>query len=400
MCPPPASSAPSKLSLLFKKKSKSNKDPHFVKFQTWSKQHPKRSLSTNGQDEQITDASLIHVAPPLVTGQQTHTRCKSIGSLVDPPSFQSSKSLEYEGLELVDKAGNILARYKLGNVIGKGHFGTVYRALDLISGKTVAIKQISLKDAREGDIEDMMQEASLLSSLTHPNIVKYEGFIQTEEHMNIALEFVENGSLLHTLKHFGGALPENLVAGYCYDILQGLAYLHQQDVVHCDLKAANILTTKTGDVKLSDFGVSLSLKLKDKDDDTIVSGTPFWMSPEVIELKGASVQSDIWSLGCTVIELCTGKPPYADLIAMTAMFKIVEEDCPPLPTNVSDVKKEAVHCILKLSITNPICYRIFWISLNSVSRRILSRDQEPFILYTTLGLLSIEPIQAMIIGTK
>ena len=131
ICPPPASSAPSKLSLLFKKKSKSNKDPHFVKFQTWSKQHPKRSLSTNGQDEQMswmhfleeeerdivpsimspvktrprssTDASLIHVAPPLVTGQQTHTRCKSIGSLIDPPSFQSSKSLEYEGLELVDK---------------------------------------------------------------------------------------------------------------------------------------------------------------------------------------------------------------------------------------------------------------------------------------------------------
>jgi serine/threonine protein kinase len=243
-----------------------------------------------------------------------------------------------------------------------------------MSGKTVAVKQINLKDSKKSDIEDMMQEAELLSSLTHTNIVKYEGFIQTKEHMNIVLEFVENGSLLNTLKSFGNNLPEHLVASYCHHILKGLAYLHERDVVHCDLKAANILTTKAGHVKLSDFGVSLNLKLKNHEDN-IVSGTPFWskvylkcliyylltiltVSPEVIELKGASVQSDIWycllfidinkrkilinnrrSLGCTIIELCTGKPPYAELITMTAMFKIVEDDSPPLPNDISDVRK-------------------------------------------------------------
>lgn len=160
-------------------------------------------------------------------------------------------------------------------MIGKGHFGTVFRALDLMTGKTVAIKQINVKDSRKSDIEDMMQEATLLSSLAHDNIVKYEGFIQTHEHMNIVLEFVENGSLLNTLKNFGNALPEHLVASYCHRILEGLDYLHKQDVVHCDLKAANILTTKDGDVKLSDFGVSLNLKLKNHED-SLVSGTPFW----------------------------------------------------------------------------------------------------------------------------
>lgn len=144
-----------------------------------------------------------------------------------------------------------------------------------MSGKTVAIKQISVLDSRKSDIEDMMQEAALLSSLGHTNIVKYEGFIQTEQHMNIVLEYVENGSLLNTLKSFGNALPEHLVASYCHHILEGLSYLHKQDVVHCDLKAANILTTKAGHVKLSDFGVSLNLKLKNHEDN-IVSGTPFW----------------------------------------------------------------------------------------------------------------------------
>ena len=82
--------------------------------------------------------------------------------------------------------------------------------------------------------------------------------------------------------------------------------------MHCDLKAANILTTKTGNVKLSDFGVSLNLRAMEREIKD-VAGTPNWMAPEVIELKGASTKSDIWSLGCTVIELLTGRPPYGDI---------------------------------------------------------------------------------------
>lgn len=389
----------SKLSLLFTKK----KEPHYVKFQTWSshhhhqssatitnlsttlskkksnhaspheenlfrspqptiteqewkhrpdaapplmikveKEHPKppphRQPHQQQRGRRRTDASLALPPPEIITTPKPqHSRCKSTGSSLDfiNKATAATTAMDDNILDQYEE-GNLIARYRLGNVIGKGHFGTVYRALDLMSGKTVAVKQINLKDSKKSDIEDMMQEAQLLHSLTHPNIVKYEGFIQTQHHMNIVLEFVENGSLLNTLKSFGNALPEHLVASYCRHILEGLAYLHERDVVHCDLKAANILTTKAGHVKLSDFGVSLNLKLKSHEDDNLVSGTPFWMSPEVIELKGASVQSDIWSLGCTVIELYTGKPPYADLITMTAMFKIVEDECPPLPSGISD----------------------------------------------------------------
>lgn len=82
--------------------------------------------------------------------------------------------------------------------------------------------------------------------------------------------------------------------------------------MHCDLKAANILTTKTGNIKLSDFGVSLNLRAMERELNN-VAGTPNWMAPEVIELKGASPKSDIWSLGCTVIELLTGRPPYGEI---------------------------------------------------------------------------------------
>jgi serine/threonine protein kinase len=179
------------------------------------------------------------------------------------------------------------------------------------------------------------------------------------------LEFVENGSLLSTLKSFG-SFPETLAAGYCTSILLGLQYLHDQNVVHCDLKAANLLTTTSGHVKLSDFGVSLNLGLKETEVG-VVAGTPNWskyrgwngrkinrltylalmiVAPEVIELKGASTKSDIWSLGCTIIELCTGKPPYSDLLPMTALFRIVEDDYPPIPDGLSQVNA-TIHQELK-----------------------------------------------------
>ena len=119
-------------------------------------------------------------------------------------------------------------------------------------------------------------------------------------------------------------------------ILQGLQYLHDQGVIHRDIKGANILTTKDGKVKLADFGVSTST-LAGADKEAQVVGTPYWMAPEIIQLSGATPASDIWSLGCTVIELLEGKPPYHKLAPMPALFAIVNDDHPPLPEGVSPV---------------------------------------------------------------
>lgn len=117
-------------------------------------------------------------------------------------------------------------------------------------------------------------------------------------------------------------------------VLHGLLYLHEQGVIHRDIKGANILTTKEGLVKLADFGVaSRTTGLSESS----VVGTPYWMAPEVIELSGATTASDIWSLGCTVIELLEGKPPYHNLQPMPALFRIVNDDHPPLPQGASPV---------------------------------------------------------------
>ncbi|KAI0579083.1 SPS1 Serine/threonine protein kinase [Pyrenophora tritici-repentis] len=233
-----------------------------------------------------------------------------------------------------DVAG--LKDYQLGDCLGKGAFGSVYRALNWGTGETVAIKQVRLENLGAADLKNMEMEIDLLKNLNHANIVKYHGFVRSSESLYIILEYCENGSLHSICKNFG-KFPENLVALYMSQVLHGLLYLHEQGVIHRDIKGANILTTKEGLVKLADFGVAT--KQSGLDQSSVV-GTPYWMAPEVIELSGATTSSDIWSLGCTVIELIEGKPPYHKLQPMQALFRIVNDEHPPIPGSASPLLRE------------------------------------------------------------
>ncbi|KAF1942386.1 hypothetical protein EJ02DRAFT_177182 [Clathrospora elynae] len=233
-----------------------------------------------------------------------------------------------------DVAG--LKDYQLGDCLGKGAFGSVYRALNWGTGETVAIKQVRLENLGAADLKNMEMEIDLLKNLNHPNIVKYNGFVRSSESLYIILEYCENGSLHSICKNFG-KFPENLVALYMSQTLHGLLYLHEQGVIHRDIKGANILTTKEGLVKLADFGVAT--KQSGLDQSSVV-GTPYWMAPEVIELSGATTASDIWSVGCTVIELIEGKPPYHKLQPMQALFRIVNDEHPPIPGSASPLLRE------------------------------------------------------------
>ncbi|KAG7088758.1 hypothetical protein E1B28_012724 [Marasmius oreades] len=236
--------------------------------------------------------------------------------------------------------------YQLGDSLGKGAFGQVYRALNWATGETVAVKEIQLSNIPKSDLGEIMSEIDLLKNLNHPNIVKYKGFVKTRDFLYIILEFCENGSLHGILKRFG-KFPENLVAVYTSQILEGLVYLHDQGVIHRDIKGANILTNKDGTVKLADFGVASSTTTGAVSNDAVV-GSPYWMAPEVIEQSGATTASDIWSVGCVVIELLEGAPPYHDLDPMPALFRIVQDYYPPIPEGASPVVKDfLMHCFQK-----------------------------------------------------
>ncbi|KAL1807525.1 hypothetical protein ACET3Z_024515 [Daucus carota] len=226
-------------------------------------------------------------------------------------------------------------KYMLGDEIGKGAYGRVYKGLDLENGDFVAIKQVSLGNIPQEDLNIIMQEIDLLKNLNHKNIVKYLGSSKTKSHLHIILEYVENGSLANIIKPTKfGPFPESLVAVYIAQVLEGLVYLHEQGVIHRDIKGANILTTKEGLVKLADFGVATKLTEANINTHSVV-GTPYWMAPEVIEMSGVCVASDIWSVGCTVIELLTCSPPYYDLQPMPALFRIVQDEQPPIPDSLS-----------------------------------------------------------------
>jgi serine/threonine protein kinase len=231
-------------------------------------------------------------------------------------------------------------KYIIGEELGRGAYGRVFMGIDQQSGKVVAIKEVSLESLSEDVLAGVMLEIELLKNLNHRNIVAYLGSHRTKNHLNIILEYVENGAISMLLKPSKfGVFPESLAAVYISQVLEGLQYLHDQGVIHNDIKGANILTTKEGTVKLADFGVATKLSERNRQELSVV-GTPYWMAPEVIEMNGASTASDIWSLGCTVIELLTGSPPYFDLTPMAALFRIVQGEGVQLPEGISPLTQD------------------------------------------------------------
>ena len=274
-----------------------------------------------------------------------------------------------------------LSNYQLGDLLGRGASGSVFRALNFLTGETVAIKSISLLTLAPSSLPDIMSEIDLLKNLNHPNIVKYKGFARDKDNLFIVLEYCENGSLQTILKKFG-KFPESLVAVYISQVLEGLIYLHEQGVIHRDIKGANILTNKDGSVKLADFGVSSSTVGGPavEADDTQVVGSPYWMAPEVIEQSGASSASDIWSVGCVVVELLEGKPPYGDLAPMQALWRIVQDESMRVPDSASPASKLVFHMMVLTQKS-----RLSKTSSTTASKKIQTFGSQPRSYFVILG---------------
>ncbi|AAS52904.1 AER223Cp [Eremothecium gossypii ATCC 10895] len=207
--------------------------------------------------------------------------------------------------------------YALKQVIGKGAYGVVYKAVNRATDQVIAIKAIEYEN--EEELHEHMLEIDLLKNLKHENIVKYHGFIQSSHELYILLEYCIRGSLRDLIKK--EALSEAKAKTYVRQTLRGLQYLHDQGVIHRDIKAANLLLTENGVVKLADFGVSTRVNNMAM----TYAGSPNWMAPEVMLGKGASTVSDIWSLGATVVELLTGNPPFYNLVNEAACYAIVND---------------------------------------------------------------------------
>ncbi|KAK3419880.1 hypothetical protein EUGRSUZ_G00631 [Eucalyptus grandis] len=205
-----------------------------------------------------------------------------------------------------------IVQWEKGDYLGCGSYGSVYEGI-LEDGFFFAIKEVFLLDqGSQGkqSILQLEQEISLLRQFEHKNIVRYLGTQKDDRKLYIFLEYMNKGSL-ETMYHKYN-LRDSQVSAYTRQIVNGLKYLHDRNVLHRDIKCANILVNSFGCVKLADFGLAKVTKMNDAKS---LKGSPFWMAPEVVNLKNGSygLAADIWSLGCTVLEMLTCRPPYSDL---------------------------------------------------------------------------------------
>ncbi|OZJ04965.1 hypothetical protein BZG36_01730 [Bifiguratus adelaidae] len=243
---------------------------------------------------------------------------------------------------------NTKIQWVKGDLIGKGSFGRVYHALNVADGEAIAVKQVEIPTTKSDLInkrqQEMVQalyhEISLLKDLDHPNIVQYLGFDITDEYANIFLEYVSGGSIASIL-HKVGALDEAITRNFTRQILLGLDYLHERNILHRDIKGANILVDQDGVCKISDFGLSKkNHDAYDPESKMSFQGSIFWMAPEVVKNQPYSAKIDIWSLGCLVVEMITGQRPWLSLDNIGALYQLGQCQSPDIPSNLSEAGKD------------------------------------------------------------
>uniref|UniRef100_A0A671VTI7 non-specific serine/threonine protein kinase n=1 Tax=Sparus aurata TaxID=8175 RepID=A0A671VTI7_SPAAU len=216
--------------------------------------------------------------------------------------------------------------------LGDGAFGKVFKAQNKQTGILAAAKVIDTKT--EEELEDYMVEIDILASCDHPNIVKLLDAFYYESKLWILIEFCAGGAVDAVMLELERPLTEPQIRVVCKQTLQALIYLHDNNIIHRDLKAGNILLTLDGDVKLADFGVSAkNTKTLQRRDSFI--GTPYWMAPEVVMCETSKdrpydYKADIWSLGVTLIELGQIEPPNHEMNPMRVLLKIAKSDPPTL----------------------------------------------------------------------
>ncbi|GMN51630.1 hypothetical protein TIFTF001_020785 [Ficus carica] len=237
-------------------------------------------------------------------------------------------------------------------VIGCGSSATVSLATATRSGELFAVKSTELSRSKF-----LQTEQAILSKLKYsPYLVKYMGFDITREensqlYYNLFMEYLPRGTLFDEIGRRGGKLEEAMIRRYTWEILQGLEYLHASGVVHCDIKSTNILMGNEN-AKISDLGCAKFVENVSETGDShevVFSGTPMFMSPEVVLGQNQGFESDIWALGCTVIEMATGKNPWPEAHdPISVLYQIgFSGESPELPSSLSQKGKDFLEICLR-----------------------------------------------------
>ncbi|XP_033145150.1 mitogen-activated protein kinase kinase kinase 18 isoform X2 [Brassica rapa] len=221
--------------------------------------------------------------------------------------------------------------------IGRGCFGTVSKAVSKIDGRVFAVKSVNLAACLPSQSESLENEIAILRSLKpHPHIVTFLGDDVSKEgttsFRNLHLEYLPEGDVANG----GTIVNETLLRRYVWCLVSALRHVHSNGIVHCDVKSKNVLVADGGSsVKLADFGSAMALE--NPTDEIAPRGSPLWMAPEVVRREYQGPESDVWSLGCTVIEMLTGKPAWEDN-GFESLSRIgFSNELPFIPVGISEL---------------------------------------------------------------
>ncbi|ORC91020.1 protein kinase [Trypanosoma theileri] len=324
------------------------------------------AAGSSGEFTETSDVESVHSCS-LSCGMEVRQRASSTSRHISVPAMNSSiaKDSPARGSEVSGKrhltsrcassVTDVMQRKKIVNVrreerIGRGSYGDVFRGVDLDTGLCLAIKEIvvtaDITKNVELQLRALEREIRVMRKLNNEHIISYYSARRDEASSTllIYMEYISGGTVAQKLKK-KGPFSEDETRHYTRQLLQGLDYLHQRHIVHRDLKGDNLFLTENDVLKVGDFGTSKELKTTLITDS--VAGTPNFMAPEVIACSGHSCMADIWSVGCCVLEMLTGHPPFWNLDNhMAVMFAIMKGKLEEqVPSHISEEAKDFIrHC--------------------------------------------------------